>query len=90
LSGRLIEMLGAFGEASAYAQARGGTATVDLETLSHLARRVSRLEDILDLFRDGKPPDRRAFDAFQRRLMDEGIEDEMQSDPGGGNGRDEE
>ncbi|HEY6549524.1 MAG TPA: hypothetical protein VI589_16520, partial [Vicinamibacteria bacterium] len=51
-----------------------------LDTLSHLARRVARLEEILLVFRDGRPPDRKAFDAFQKRLMDEGIEDEMQAD----------
>jgi hypothetical protein len=82
LNARLLDVLGAFGEASAYGRAQAGQATLDLETLSHLARRVSRLEEILEVFRDGKPPDRAGFDAFQRRLMDEGIEDEMR----GGNG----
>jgi hypothetical protein len=82
LSARLLEVLGAFGEPSAYGRAQAGQATLDLETMSHLARRVSRLEEILEVFRDGKPPDRAGFDEFQRRLMDEGIEDEMR----GGNG----
>jgi uncharacterized protein with von Willebrand factor type A (vWA) domain len=79
LNARLLEVLGAFGEEAAYARARTGQATLDLDTLSHLARRVARLEDILEAFRDGSPPDRRGFDAFQRRLMDEGIEDEMRA-----------
>jgi hypothetical protein len=48
---------------------------------------VSRLEEILGVFREGAAPDRRGFDAFQRRLMDEGIEDEMRRP---GNGEDEE
>ena len=77
MNARLLEVLGAFGEADAYARAQAGQATFDLETLSHLARRVARLEEILEVFREGKPPDRRGFDAFQRRLMDEGIEEEM-------------
>jgi len=93
LNARLVELLGTFGDAYSYSQARSGEATVDLDTLSQLARRVARLEEVLAVFRDGKPPDRRGFDAFQKRLMDEGIEDEMQSeaddaDPGG-NGRGE-
>ncbi|HEY5907247.1 MAG TPA: hypothetical protein VIZ31_04345 [Vicinamibacteria bacterium] len=80
LSERLLEVLGSFGEPAAYARARSGQGALDLDTLSHLARRVARLEEILLVFRDGRPPDRRAFDAFQKRLMDEGIEDEMQAD----------
>ena len=74
LSSRLIEFIGQFSDAGTYARARSGDGTVDLETLSHLARRVARLEEVLELFRDGvPPPDRRGFDAFQRRLMDEGL-----------------
>jgi hypothetical protein len=83
LNARLLEVLGGFGEPAAYARARSGQGALDLDTLSHLARRVARLEEILLVFRDGKPPDRRSFDAFQRRLMDEGIEDEMQADEDG-------
>jgi uncharacterized protein with von Willebrand factor type A (vWA) domain len=77
LNARLLEVLGIFGDPAAYARARTNQAAFDLDTLSHLARRVARLEEILEAFREGKPPDRSGFDAFQRRLMDEGIEDEM-------------
>jgi hypothetical protein len=77
LSGRLVDMLGAFGEESAFRQAAAGAAPLTLETIGQLARRVDRLEEILGQFRDGRPPDRRGFDALQRRLMDLGIEDEM-------------
>jgi hypothetical protein len=89
LNARLLEVLGRFADAAAYAQARVGQATFDLDTLSHLARRVARLEEILQVFRDGKTPDRRHFDAFQQRLMNEGIEDEMDagSDDDLGNGK---
>jgi hypothetical protein len=79
LNARLLEVLGHLGDPAAYARAQTGQAAFDLDTLSHIARRVSRLEEILEVFRDGAGPDRRGFDAFQRRLMDEGIEDEMQS-----------
>jgi hypothetical protein len=41
---------------------------------------VKRLEEVLDTFRDTKPPDRRRLDALQRRLMDQGIEKEMASE----------
>jgi uncharacterized protein with von Willebrand factor type A (vWA) domain len=80
LSARLVDVLGRYAEPGAYARARAGEAPLDLETLSQLARRVARLEDVLELFRDDIPaPDRTGFDTFQRRLMDEGIEDEMQN-----------
>lgn len=89
LNARLLDMLGHFADAAAYARARTGQAALDLDTLSHIARRVARLEEVLQVFRDGKAPDRRKFDAFQQRLMNEGIEDEMEaeSDADGGNGK---
>ena len=65
---------------AAFALAVAGAATIDLDTLSHLARRVARLEEILEVFREGRLPDRRGFDAFQRRLVDVGIEEEMSRD----------
>ena len=83
LNGRLFDVLGAFGEAPAFASARAGAATIDLDTLSHVARRVARLEEVLEVFREGKPPDRRGFDAFQGRLADVGLEDEMGKDADG-------
>ena len=81
LSARLIDVLGAFGDGAAFARARAGAAALDLDTLSHVARRVARLEEVLEAFRDDKPPDRRGFDAFQRRLADQGIEEEMRGGP---------
>jgi hypothetical protein len=82
LSARLIEVLGAFGEAGAFKEAAEGRAVLPLDLIGHLARRVARLEEVLSVFRDGAEPDRRAFDQLQRRLMDVGIEDEMQPDEG--------
>ena len=41
---------------------------------------VARLEEILEAYREGAPPDRRGFDTLQRRLADHGIEDEMEAD----------
>ena len=38
---------------------------------------MARLEEILEGYREGSPPDRRGFDALQRRLADVGIESEM-------------
>ena len=77
LSARLLEVLGAFGQAAAFKEAEAGRGALSIDTIAHLARRVARLEEILAIFRDGAPPDRRAFDELQRRLMDVGIEDEM-------------
>src|SRR5262245_7979593 len=77
LSARMLEVLGAFGDAASFARAEAGEGRLDLELIGHLARRVARLEEILEVYRDGKPPDRRGFDELRRRLADQGIEDEM-------------
>ena len=81
LSSRLVEVLGGFGEPVAFKEAEAGRGALPLDTIGHLVRRVARLEEILVAFRDGAPPDRRGFDQLQRRLMDVGIEDEMDADP---------
>jgi hypothetical protein len=77
LNARLVEVLGTFGEDRAWKQAEAGEARLPLEIIHQLARRAGRLEEILEAFRDGAPPDRRGFDALQRRLQDQGIEEEM-------------
>jgi hypothetical protein len=77
LSARMVEALGAFGTDAGFAQAEKGQAPLDLEVIGQLVRRVARLEEILEAYREGKPPDRRGFDALQRRLADRGIEKEM-------------
>jgi hypothetical protein len=77
LSARLVETLGVFGGAAAFEEAAAGKGRIDLETIAHLVRRVARLEEILETYREGTPPDRRGFDALQRRLADHGIEAEM-------------
>ena len=40
---------------------------------------MGRLEEILSLLRDGTGPDRAGFDAFQRRLANLGIEEQMEA-----------
>jgi hypothetical protein len=82
LSARLVEVLGAFGSADAFARAQKGEGTLSVETMDQLVRRVLRLEEILEVFRDGAPPDRRGLDALHRRLMDQGIEEEMRPEQG--------
>jgi uncharacterized protein with von Willebrand factor type A (vWA) domain len=87
LSARLVEVLGTWGEAKAWAAAVEGHAAIPLGVIRQLAHRLDRLEEVLELFRDQKGPDRRGFDELQRRLMDQGIEDDMRPDweqPGGG------
>jgi len=79
LSARLLELLGAFGESDAFAAAQRGEAVLGLETIGQLARRLDRLEDVLDTIREEPPPDRRGFDALRRRLADLGIESEMEA-----------
>jgi hypothetical protein len=80
LSARLLEVLGAFGEEKAFARAVEEGGKIDLDTIGQLSRRLNRLEEVLDSFREEKGPDRRGFDTLQRRLMDQGIEEEMQGE----------
>jgi hypothetical protein len=80
MSARLVELLGTWGEARAWTAALEGHASISIDVIRQLAHRLDRLEEILELFRDQKGPDRRGFDALQRRLMDQGIEDEMRPD----------
>jgi hypothetical protein len=80
LSARLLEVLGDYGEEKAFASAVEGNATIEVGVIRQLAHRLDRLEEVLDVFRDEEAPDRQGFDALQRRLIDQGIEDEMRPD----------
>ena len=92
LSTRLVDLLGGLGEPAAFADAERGGARLPIDAIGQLVRRVERLEEILDVFRDAAPPDRRGFLALKRRLLERGIEEEMQearapeSDDEGGDG----
>jgi hypothetical protein len=77
VNARLLELLGELGEAAAFGQARAGEARLTLDAIAQLTRRVARLEEVLEVFRDGAPPDRRGFDSLRGRLADLGIEHEM-------------
>jgi len=77
LSARMVEVLGAFGSVGAYEAAQAGNARISLDVIGHLARRVERLEEVLEVFREGAPPDRAGFDALQSHLANLGIESEM-------------
>jgi uncharacterized protein with von Willebrand factor type A (vWA) domain len=77
LSSRLLEVLGAYGEEKAFAEAVAGEAKIDIGAIRQIAHRLARVEEILDVFREEAPPDRQRFDALQKRLLDQGIEDDM-------------
>ena len=81
LSARLVELLGTWGEAKALGGGGGGPRGDPGRRIRQLAHRLDRLEEILEVYRDQKRPDRRGFDELQRRLMDQGIENEMRPDP---------
>lgn len=80
LSARLVEVLGDFGDAKAWAAAVEGHASISIDVIRQLAHRLERLEEILEVYRDQAGPDRRGFDELQRRLLDTGIEDQMRPD----------
>jgi len=77
MSARLLELLGTWGEARAWTAAVEGHASISIDIIRQLAHRLDYLEEILSRCRDQQAPDRRGFDALQRRLMDQGIEDLM-------------
>ena len=79
LSARLVEVLGRFGDGDEFQKAAADKGGLTFEAIGQLARRVARLEEILEAYRDGAPPDRSGFDALQRRLADHGIEEEMEA-----------
>jgi hypothetical protein len=80
LSVRLLELLGTFGDSKAWAAAVEGHAAIPVAAIRQLAHRLDRLEEILELFRDQKGPDRHGFDELQRHLLDLGIEADMRPD----------
>lgn len=82
LSTRLLATLGTLAEPAAFARCAAGGDSLDLETLAHLSRRVTRLEEVLEIFRETAPPDRSGFDALVKRLADVGIEHEMEHGAG--------
>ena len=80
LSARLVEVLGRFGDGDEFQKATANKGSLSFEAIGQITRRVARLEEILEAYREGAPPDRRGFDTLQRRLADHGIEDEMEAE----------
>lgn len=81
LSARLVEVLGSYGDARSFKKLEEGDAVIGIDAVGQLARRVARLEEILEAYRDGASPDRTAFVGLQHRLAEYGIEDELDEDP---------
>src|SRR5687767_2008306 len=77
LSARLVEWLGVYGSPGTFATVESGEARLSVDILGQLARRVARLEEVLEAFRDNPPPDQAGFESLRRRLADHGIEAEM-------------
>lgn len=80
LSARLVEILGTYGSPGAFQTITAGEARLSLEVVGQLARRVARLEEVLEAFRDNPPPEQTGFESLRRRLADHGIEAEMAAD----------
>jgi len=85
LSARLIAQLGAVDADEAFERAERDGWRVPLDQLTHLARELDRLEEVLEVFEDTPPRDRSRLDGVRRRLMEQGIESEMRR-PSDGNG----
>jgi hypothetical protein len=83
LSARLVELLGDFAERQAFSRLAANGAVIPVEVVAQLVRRVTRLEEILETYREGSTIERRRFDELRRRLTDVGIENEMNSPQSG-------
>jgi hypothetical protein len=80
LSARLLEVLSEFGSATGFQRAQEGGAVISIDVIGQLARRLARLEEVLDTYREDAPSDRRAFEELRQRLMNLGIEEQMAAD----------
>jgi hypothetical protein len=83
LTGRLLEILGVYGNPAPFAEAAAGKAVLTVDVIAQIARRLDRLDEILGAFRSGDGPDRTKFDALRNHLLNVGIEKEMTSDDDG-------
>ena len=81
LSARPVEVLGSYGDARSFKKLEEGEAVIGIDAVGQLTRRVARLEEILEAYRDGASPDRAAFLTLQHKLAEYGIEDELDADP---------
>lgn len=79
LTGRLLEILGVYGNPAPFAEVSAGKAVLTVDVLAQIVRRVDRLDEVLGAFRSGDGPDRTKFDALQNHLLNVGIEKEMSS-----------
>lgn len=77
LNARLLDLLSPYGDAPAFQKLAAGAAVLSVDDVGQVARRVARLEEVLESYRDNAPPDRVGFEALRGRLADHGIEEEM-------------
>jgi hypothetical protein len=77
LSSRMVDLLASYSPEEAFRKAEAGQAILTLDDIGQLARRVGRLEDVLETFRDVAPPENPDFERLRVRLADHGIEAEM-------------
>jgi hypothetical protein len=82
LSARLVDLLGQLGQESAFRSVEEEGSRLSVEAVGQIVRRVARLEEILEAFREGPRPDRRRFDDLERRLADLGIEEPTEAERG--------
>jgi hypothetical protein len=79
LSARMVEWLGSYGDPEVFKKVEAGAQGMALEDLGQITRRVARLEEALERYRDRQPPDNAGFETLRHRLANHGIEEEMQA-----------
>jgi hypothetical protein len=77
LSHRMVELLAKFGSDEGFRKAQKDDDRLSLEEIGQVTRRVARLEEVLDAFRDNPPEDVPGFEQLRQHLADHGIEAEM-------------
>lgn len=77
LSARMVELLGGFMKHGPFDNIATNGANFSIEVIAQLTRRIQRLEEILEIYREGTAVERSGFDELRRRLGDLGIENAM-------------
>ena len=73
----MVDLLSGFAERQAFDDIAAHGASIPVEVIAQLVRRVTHLEEILDCYREGSTVERRRFDELRQRLEDFGIEKAM-------------
>jgi hypothetical protein len=80
LTARMLDLLAPYGTEAGFKKVEAGQATLTIEDVGQITRRVARLDDVLETFREHAPAENPDFETLRARLANHGIEEEMAAD----------